>query len=79
MKIRILKQTMLGSTVVRVGDVIEASLPEAQFLIGIAKAEKFIEKPSVKEEPIVEPEAPSTPPVKPISKRRKNNAAQSGV
>lgn len=79
MKIRILKQTMLGSTVVRVGDVVEASLPDAQFLTGIAKAEKFVEMPSIEEEPIVEPEAPVRPPVKPTSKRRKTNVAQPGV
>ena len=79
MKIRILKQTMLGGTVVRVGEVIEASLPESQYLIGINKAEQVIDEPPKKEETIVEPEAPSCPPSRPPvkpTKRRKTNAAQ---
>ena len=74
MKIRILKQTMLGGTVVRIGEVVEASLPDSQYLIGLGKAEQVIDEPPKKEETIVEPEAPSCPPVKP--KRRKTNAAQ---
>jgi hypothetical protein len=80
MKIRILRQTMLGGTVARVGDVLEASLPDSQYLIGINKAERVIEEPPKKEETIVEPEAPACcPPVKPTSKRRKTNASQSGL
>jgi|TARA_X000001382_G_scaffold119327_1_gene100046 hypothetical protein len=79
MKIRILKQTTLGSTVVRVGDVIEASLPNAQFLIGIKKAEEWIEPSFVKEEPVADPEVLSCPPTKPPSKRRKTNATKSGL
>lgn len=78
MKIRILKQTMLGSTVVRIGEVLEASLPESQYLIGIGKAEKVIDEPPKVEETIVEPEAPSCPPSRPpvkTSKRRKTNAS----
>jgi hypothetical protein len=43
MKIRILRQTMAGGCVARVGEVIEASPSDAKFLIGIAKAEEFIE------------------------------------
>ena len=75
MKIRILKQTTLGGTVVRIGEVIEASLPESQYLLGLGKAEQVIDEPPKVEETIVEPEAPSCPPVKP-TKRRKTNAAQ---
>ena len=79
MKIRILKQTMLGATVVKVGDVVEAPLPDAQFLIGIAKAEQYVEISSIREESIAEPEALSCPPVEPSSKRRKNNVAKPGL
>ena len=79
MKIRILKQTMLGATVVKVGDVVEAPLPDAQLLIGIAKAEKYVETSSIREESIAEPEALSCPPVKPSSKRRKTNVAKPGL
>jgi hypothetical protein len=43
MMIRILSQTMAGGCVARVGEVIEASLSDAKFLIGIAKAEEFIQ------------------------------------
>jgi hypothetical protein len=79
MKIRILKQTMLGATVVKVGDVVEAPLPDAQFLIGIAKAEQYVETSSIREESIAEPEVLSCPPVKPSSKRRKTNVAKPGL
>lgn len=82
MKIRILKQTQLGSTIVRVGEVIEASPIESQFLIGIGKAERVIDEPSPIEEPIVTTEACDFKPVKPVkptSKRRKTNASQSRV
>jgi hypothetical protein len=43
MMIRILRQTMAGGCVARVGEVIEASPADARFLIGIAKAEEFIQ------------------------------------
>ena len=82
MKIRILKQTMLGSTVARVGEIFDAPLPESQYLIGINKAEKVIDEPSPVEEPIVtpepKPEPVSCPPVKP-TKRRKTNDSQPRV
>ena len=74
MKIEIRKQVTLAGQVVRIGEVVEASLPESQYLIGLGKAEQVIDEPPQKEETIVEPEAPSCPPVKP--KRRKTNAAQ---
>jgi hypothetical protein len=50
MKIRILRQTMAGGCVVRVGEVLEASLDDARLLIGIGKAEQVIQAPV--EEPI---------------------------
>jgi hypothetical protein len=50
MKIRILRQTMAGGCVVRMGDVIEASPSDARLLIGIGKAEQVIQAPV--EEPI---------------------------
>ena len=64
----------------RVGEIIDAPLPESQYLIGINKAEKVIDEPSPVEEPIVtpEPEPVSCPPVKP-TKRRKTNASQPRV
>jgi hypothetical protein len=43
MMIRILSQTMAGGCVARVGEVLEASPSDAKFLIGIAKAEEFIQ------------------------------------
>lgn len=73
MKIRILKQTQLGSTIVRVGEVIEASLTESQFLIGIGKAERVIDEPLKIEEPIVTTEAETLAPKprKTSTRRRK--------
>jgi hypothetical protein len=73
MKIRILKQTQLGSTIVRVGEVVEASPTESQFLIGIGKAERVIDEPSKAEEPIVttEAEIPKPKPRKTSTRRRK--------
>ena len=38
MFIKVLRQTMLAGQVVRVGDVVEASLTDAKLLIGIGKA-----------------------------------------
>jgi hypothetical protein len=66
MKIRILRQTMAGGCVVRVGEVLEASLDDAKFLIGIGKAEQVIEEPVAKA--LVEEPVKSTPTP---SKRRK--------
>jgi hypothetical protein len=63
MKIRILRQTMAGGCVVRMGDVIEASPDDAKFLIGIGKAEQVTEAPV--KEPIKSTPTPS--------KRRKTN------
>ncbi len=62
----------------RVGDIIDAPLPESQYLIGIGKAEKVIDEPSPVEEPIVTPDPVSCPPVKP-TKRRKTNDPQPRV
>ena len=39
---------MAGGCVVRVGEVLEASLDDAKFLIGIGKAEQVIEEPVAK-------------------------------
>ena len=66
MKIRILKQTMLGGTVVRI-EVVEASFPP-QYLIGPGKAEQVIDEPPKKEKLSLNLNI-SCPPVKP--KRRK--------
>lgn len=73
MKIRILRQTQLGSTIVRVGEVVEASLSDSQLLIGTGKAERVIDEPSKTEEPVVTPEAetPAPKPRKPSTRRRK--------
>ena len=68
MKIRILRQTMAGGCVVRVGEVIETSLDDAKFLIGIGKAEQVIEEPVAKA--LVEEPVKSTPTP---SKRRKTS------
>ena len=54
---------MAGGCVVRIGDVIEASLDDARLLIGIGKAEQVIQAPV--EEPI------KTTPTPTPSKRRK--------
>jgi hypothetical protein len=63
MKIRILRQTMAGGCVVRMGDVIEASPDDARLLIGIGKAEQITEAPV--KEPVKTTPTPS--------KRRKTN------
>jgi hypothetical protein len=57
MKIRILRQTIAGGCVARMGDVIEASPDDARLLIGIGKAEQVIEAPV--EEPIKTTPTPS--------------------
>ena len=57
---------MAAGCVVRVGEVIEASLDDAKLLIGIGKAEQVIEKPVIKA--LVEEPVKSTPTP---SKRRK--------
>jgi hypothetical protein len=57
MKIRILRQTIAGGCVVRMGDIIEASPDDARLLIGIGKAEQVIEAPV--EEPIKTTPTPS--------------------
>jgi hypothetical protein len=38
MLIKVLRQTMLAGQVVRIGDVLEASLSDARLMIGIGKA-----------------------------------------
>ena len=48
---------MAGGCVVRVGEVLEASLDDAKFLIGIGKAEQVIQAPV--EEPIKTTPTPS--------------------
>ena len=48
---------MAGGCVVRVGEVLEASLDDAKFLIGIGKAKQVIQAPV--EEPIKTTPTPS--------------------
>ena len=48
---------MAGGCVVRVGEVFEASLDDAKFLIGIGKAEQVIKAPV--EEPVKSTPTPS--------------------
>lgn len=62
MLIQVLRQTMLAGSVVRVGDVIEASPPDAKFLIGIGKA---VEAATVAAEVISEITQPASKPSTP--------------
>jgi hypothetical protein len=65
MLIKVLRQTMLAGQVVRIGEVHEASLPDAKLLIGIGKAVEVAEKVTDLVEVITQP-AP-----KPSSPRRR--------
>ena len=62
MLIQVLRQTMLAGSVVRVGDVIEASPSDAKLLIGIGKAIKAAVEVADAVETIAQPtRKPSTP------------------
>jgi|TARA_R110002049_G_scaffold99046_3_gene241106 hypothetical protein len=61
MKIKIRKQVVLAGQVVRIGEVVEASLADANILIGSDLAEVYNEPPEVEQ------------PVKPKRRRKATN------
>jgi len=60
MLIQVLRQTMLAGQVVRMGEVVEASSPNARLLIGIGKAIETV-KAAVEMVEALQPEPASKP------------------
>jgi len=60
MLIQVLRQTMLAGQVVRMGEVVEASSPDARLLIGIGKAIETV-KAAVETVEAITPEPASKP------------------
>ena len=73
MRIQMLKSTIVDLKQVQEGDFVETDKKSALLLIGIGKA---VPAP-LPQEVVIEPEEAQT--TKPAPKRRKTNAAQSGV
>jgi len=73
MRIQMLKSTIVDLKQVQEGDFVETDQKSALLLIGIGKAMPA----PLPQEVVIEAEEPQ--PTKPAPKRRKTNAAQSGV
>ena len=73
MRIQMLKSTIVDLKQVQEGDFVETDHKSALLLIGIGKAMPA----PLPQEVVIEAEEPQ--PTKPAPKRRKTNAAQSGV
>jgi len=76
MRIQMLRNTIVDLKEVKIGDIVETDKRSALLLIGIQKA---LPAPLLQEVVVTADEQPDPVQNKPAPKRRKTNAAQSGV
>jgi len=76
MRIQMLRNTIVDLKEVKIGDIVETDKRSALLLIGIQKA---LPAPLLQEVVVTADEQPDPVQTTPAPKRRKTNAAQSGV